>query len=226
MLGDFRPVRIRSAGSGCRSRIYGRFPSVALLAYGDFAGRPACDSFRLGQAGVWEILEFERGDAPVSFRLLLTGALAGSAVGLVLNEIGDVFPEQLLPWVRQLLVSAHRPLSAADAARAYHSHPNTLRTHLHAAGLPPVNKLITWMRLFHAAHLLGDSERSAENVALMLGFPSVNALRNQLLRYVGLAPGEVRARGGLPPVLDTFRARHRNGCWKLRNEQGLQGSDP
>lgn len=106
----------------------------------------------------------------------------------------------------ELVQTAAQPLTPADAARLYHGHANTLRVHLRAAGLPPLNQIIVWARLFRAAHLLGDPARAVESVAAALAYPSANALRNQLDRYAGLCPREVRAAGGLPALLQAFRA--------------------
>lgn len=191
------------------------FPSVALLPYGDFTRGSARDVLRLAALGVREIVVRDQDDDPVMLKLILTELLAGSGVGPVLQEVEDLFPGHLLPWMSHLLSAASRHLAPDDAAHLYHRHPNTLREHLQAAGLPPVNKLIVWVRLFHAAHLLADPARSVEDVALSLDYPSVNALRNQLQRYVGLMPREVRARGGLPLLLTAFRERHRTGRWEV-----------
>ncbi|MBA4156555.1 MAG: hypothetical protein H0X65_03660 [Gemmatimonadetes bacterium] len=73
--------------------------------------------------------------------------------------------------------------------------------------LPPIQKLITWIRLLHAAHLLQDLARSIENVTLRKEFACVNSFRNQLQRYAGMSPSHLRVRGGFQYLLNKFRAR-------------------
>ncbi len=192
-----------------------QFPSVALLAYGDFARRSVRDTVRLVRIGVREIVIRGEEDNPLKFQDLITEALTHSVAGVVLAGLRDLLPTHLAPLIRQLLSWADKPLTPVDVARLYHRHPNTLREHLRAAGLPPMNKLIVWMHLFRAAHRLGDTARSVESIALRLVFPSASALRNQLLRYAGVTPHELREGGGLELLLTEFRERWRVGNWAL-----------
>jgi AraC-like DNA-binding protein len=154
--------------------------------------------------------------------MILAGALAGGVVGLVMDDLDALLPPRLEAWMRQLLVEAHRSLAPADAASLYHAHTNTLRQHLRGAGLPPVNKMIIWARLFHAAHLLAEPARSVESVAFALDFASATALRNELRRYAGMTPAEVRRGGGLLSLLARFRERYGNvGSGGGRSSPGL-----
>lgn len=190
------------------------FPSVPLLPYGDFSRAHARDLLRLAALGVREVVVRDEDDAPTSFHLLITGALMTSVVGEVLDDLSGIVPSHFVSLVRDLLFAAHRSLHPADVAKLYHRHPSTLREHLKAAGLPTVNKLIVWMRLFCAAHLLQDPGRSVENVALTLDFPSASALRNQLQRYSRATPQQVRAHGARQVLVAAFRDRHRSGQWE------------
>jgi AraC-like DNA-binding protein len=192
-----------------------QFPSIALIAYGDFARRSVRDTVRLVRVGVWDIVIRGEEDNPLKLRDLVGEALAPSLVGGALPKLRDLLPAHLVPLFRQLLSVADRPLTPTDVARLYHRHPNTLRQHLRAAGLPPLNKLIVWMHLFHAAYRLGDTVRSFESVALSLGFPSASALRNQLRRYAGVTPHELRTGDGVDMLLREFRERWRVSNWAL-----------
>jgi AraC-like DNA-binding protein len=192
-----------------------QFPSVALLAYGDFARRSVRDTVRLVRIGAREIVIRGEEDNRLKFQDLITAALAPSIIGGALTELGDLLPAHLVPLFRQLLSVTDRPLTPTAVARLYHRHPNTLREHLRAAGLPPVNKLIVWVHLFQAAYRLRDTPRSVENVALSLGFASASALRNQLQRYASVTPRELRAGDGLEVLLEEFRERWRVGNWAL-----------
>ena len=225
-LAIFDPYASGALDLGAVARFHDSFPRVVLLAYGDFIRRSAHDMFRLGQAGIHGIVVRDQGDDSLALRLALTDALTTSGIGGVVGSLEDLLPGDLGPWMRKLLAAAPQPLEPVDAARLYHRHPNTLWEHLWAAGLPPVNKMIVWARLFLAAQLLSDLGRSVENVALALDFPSVNAMRNQFGGYVGMPPREVRERGGLPVLLAKFRERHRTGRWELFEPHGDAGDEP
>ncbi len=198
------------------------FPSIALLPYGELVGRHIRDVLRLAALGVQEVVVRDEDDRPVAFHLLITGALTSSVPGMVLAELEDLLPARLTPLMRDLLFAANRSVQPEEVARLYHRHPNTLREHLRAAGLPAVNKLIVWARLFHAARLLESPARTVESVALILEYPSVSALRNQLQRYAGVTPQEVRERGGLHLVLAAFRERHWAERWEVGAEMARE----
>jgi AraC-like DNA-binding protein len=183
------------------------FPSVAIFAYGAFPRHAERDVFRLTKLGVHGIAAREHDDTPSALRLCLTEAMEYTVVGAVLAALEDRLTAELVPLLRYLLSRVHQPLSPAASARFYHSDERTLRGHLRRDGLPPINSLIVWLRLLRAAHLLQDSARSIENVALRLEFASVNSFRNQLQRYAGVSPSELRVRGGFHFVLNKFRAR-------------------
>ena len=52
-----------------------------------------------------------------------------------------------------------------------------------------------------AANLLEDPDRSADNIALALHFPSGSAFRNTCQRYLRATPSEIRRHGGAEWVL-------------------------
>jgi AraC-like DNA-binding protein len=189
------------------------FPSTPLLPYGHFQGRIR-DVVLLTAAGVNEVAVFDQDDAPSAFAALIDSTAAEPVCDAVLQELAGLIPPRLEGVVRHLLRAPELCPSPERVARLYFRHHNTLREHLRAAGLPPVNKLIVWTRLFRAAHLLGDPERTVEGVALALSFPSPSALRNQLQRYAALTPQQVRARG-VAGVAARFRDRFRTGAWDV-----------
>jgi AraC-like DNA-binding protein len=197
------------------ARFQDRFPSVALVPYGRFRGRTHRELILLMPLGVPAVVTRDEDDHASAFRGTLESALTRTVVGKVVGELGAVVPAHLVPLLRRMISSAHTRLDPGDVAKLSHRHPNTLREHLREAGLPSVNKLIVWCRLFQAGNLLGDDQRSVENVAFTLDFPSASALRNQLLRYTGMTPLQIRAAGGLVPLFSQFRERHRTGCWEL-----------
>jgi hypothetical protein len=83
---------------------------------------------------------------------------------------------------------------------------------LEREGFPGTQRLLMWGRLIVAGHLLEDTRRSADRVSESLGFPSGSAFRNSCKRYVGLAPGEIRAGGGSACVTDAFMRQLRRAA--------------
>jgi AraC-like DNA-binding protein len=65
-------------------------------------------------------------------------------------------------------------------------------------------------RLLLVGHYLGAGNIPVQAIAHQLDFPSATALRNLLKRYTGLRPRDVRAGGGLMPVLAAFTRALRN----------------
>ena len=74
------------------------------------------------------------------------------------------------------------------------------------AMLPPPSELWAWSRVLLAARYLEVACRSVEWVALTVGYPSANALRNALKRYTGLVPSELREDHGFARAMLAFRA--------------------
>jgi len=75
---------------------------------------------------------------------------------------------------------------------------------LSGAAFPPPRRLLTWGRLILAAHLLEDTHRSADRIAVTLDFPSGSAFRNTCQRYLHATPKEIRDRGGAAFVIRMF----------------------
>lgn len=188
---------------GCTA-FHERFPSVVLLPYGCFTRTHARDLLLLGQLGVRDLVVRGEDESPVALSRRIGTALGGGVPDTVLALIGDRFPPGLRPLVGRILDAATNPLSPREAASLYHRHPNTLWKQLRKEGLPSLNRLIRWARLFHAAHLLEDPHRSVDNVGLALNFPSTASLRNQFRRYAGLTPQEIRSGGGLSLLVAVF----------------------
>jgi AraC-like DNA-binding protein len=191
------------------------YPSVVLLPYSTFAGRTHRLMLLLAGLGVQTAVTRDEDDGLVQFKDALETTLVQIVAGEIVDGIRELVPVHLLQVVRQLVSHSHRPLDPGAFAKLVHRHPNTLREQLRAARLPPVNKLIVWSRLFHAASLLADGRRSVENVAHALDFPAPAALRNQLKRYAGMTPRQVRLGGGIPALVECFNQRHQTGCWEV-----------
>ncbi|HEX8395741.1 MAG TPA: hypothetical protein VF665_25535 [Longimicrobium sp.] len=192
------------------------FPSIVLLPYGDFQRRPARDVLLLAtELDVRGVVTLNADDHPTSLRLILAEVQAATVVGRVLAALEEATPPDLVPLLRLVLQRAHAPLCPDEVAHAVHRHSKTVRDHLRAAGFPPLNKLIVWARLFHAAVLMHDRGRSLESVALALQFPSPSAVHNQFVRYAGDAVRRAVQQHGLDPLVNAFVDRIRRHDWEL-----------
>lgn len=183
----------------------GQFPSCVLVGYSQFPHGCACDVLALSRAGVREIATMDFDDAPTALADLLDYALENGTLTKALLLLERRTPPAIRDVLPTLLFRTNGGLTPSEIAHHCHCHPKTLRAHLRNAGLPSTSKLIVWTRLIHACHLLQDPGRSVERVALVLGFDSANNFRNQLLRYVGLRPTDLRERERVESVLARFQ---------------------
>lgn len=211
----FDPYLQGSFDAASCAAFHRRFPSVVLLPYTHFAGRPVQDVLQLAALGVRRVVCRDEDDGAPRFRAILREALSDACATRIAAELEDVLSPELSAFLSQVVSSAGAPVCPDQVARVHFCHPKTLRQRLRAANLPPTNKLIIWARMLHAACLLEDPGRSVESVAQALDFPSPSALHKQMRRYVGLAPREVAAQGGLARAAAQFRARLRDGCWDV-----------
>ncbi|HEX7119867.1 MAG TPA: AraC family transcriptional regulator [Longimicrobiales bacterium] len=194
------------------ARLSTRFPALALLAFAAFPPDRIQEALDLYGLGVHEVMARERGCDAHALAERIASALSRALESKVMPVLVELAPATLLPGMRALLRKARVPIGPREAGALFGAHPATIRKKLRAAGLPSLNKLIIWFRLFHAIHLLADHHRTVENVALALDFPSASALCNQMRRYVGLTPQQVR-NAGLHRGLREFARRHAVDGW-------------
>jgi AraC-like DNA-binding protein len=187
-----------------------RFPRVALLAYVSLQAEQAREMFDLARCGVDDLVVAGIDDDPVSLRTHIDKAEARSAAAIVRPAVGQ-FPMVVRDAVLAAVTRAHERLTAETLARRLGVSRSDLTHALATAELPPPNQLITWGRLIVAAHLLEESDRSAEGVAGILDFASPGAFRNACRRYLGATPHEVRERGGPAYVTELLLSRGASG---------------
>jgi AraC-like DNA-binding protein len=177
-----------------------RFPRLGTVAYVDVTVDRARDLFDAGRSGVDALIVANVDDDALSIGAILEQAEARGVAGLLRSTL-----ETLRPPVRDAVLlavtRAHEHLTPDDLARRLTLSRRVLAKHLEHAHLPSPQRLITWTRLLVAAHLLEDPERSADNIALALHFPSGSAFRNTCQRYLRATPSEIRRYGGAEWVL-------------------------
>ncbi len=199
------------------------FPTTALFAYGDFDRSAAQDILRLASAGVRGVAARDVDDTPATLLALLEELPIDRVANDVVAVLGNRLTPETEALIRYLIQNVRLPLTPGTAARFYHRDTKTLREHLKKEGLPSIGKLIVWLRLLCAAHLLQDSACSVESVALSLGFSSVNSFRNQLRRSLGVCPTELRTRGGFEVVLNELSRRCNRPARGATAEPGRRG---
>jgi AraC-like DNA-binding protein len=183
-----------------------QFQSCVMVGYSAFPRGCARDVLELSRAGVHAVATLDGDDAPRALADLLDQALEFGPLAQAHSVLERQLPPSLRGILPGLLFHASETLTPAKIACRCHCHPKTLRTYLRRAGLPSLAKLIVWTRLVRASHLLRDTTRPVENVALALGFASANSFRNQLLLYAGLRPTDLRVSGDPRLILARFEA--------------------
>lgn len=172
-----------------------RLPRLTLIAYVSFAPDRAHALFDAGRQGMDGLVLLDQDDAPRNLLQLVEQAESRSLAGLLRRSLGNVDP--MVRDAMLLAVSrAHERLAPQGLARLLALPRRTVSQRLSNAGFPPPHRILAWGRLIVAAHMLEDAHRSADRIAMTLGYPSGSAFRNTCQRYLHATPGEIRARGG------------------------------
>ena len=173
-------------------RLYPNVPVIALFLQGTSAHR---GTMLLGRVGVTDILSVEGElDADV-LRSALARAYALGVSHRVWEECRPRLPDELVTLLKTALRIAHRPITARALADAAGMPERSLRKLCEDALIPSPQWIIGWARLLVAAYYLDDPGRTILQTADLLQFTSSCALRNQLRRYTGLSPRQLRAQG-------------------------------
>jgi AraC-like DNA-binding protein len=163
------------------------------------------DILAMAHAGVHELIIQGFDDVGVALRTVAESAARQCAATRVLEALRRELPPVTVPFVQFCLERAWLTPTVTEAARYLGVHRKTLLYRLRRTMLPPPHAIIGWCRLFVAAHMLEDPQRSVAQIALALDFSSSAALRGMLRRYTGLRPQQIRECGGLDVVLSSFR---------------------
>ena len=209
-----------------RGRLRSRPPRSSRT--GTSTGAPPRSILRLASAGVRGVAARDVDDTaghPPGLWLEESCRSTGSLNDVVAALGNRLHPREPEASIRHLIQQRTAPPHAGNGCRLPdHRDTKTLREHLKKEGLPSsIGKLIVWLRLLCAAHLLQDSACSVESVALSLGFSSVNSFRNQLRRSLGVCPTELRTRGGFEVVLNELSRRCNRPARGATAEPGRRG---
>lgn len=159
---------------------------------------------RLVRAGAHALLMIDDRVTTLDCRQVLTEASVRAGVGMSGPGLLALVSPTARPLLEYGLRYAHDAITVAQAARALQVHRKTLFWWCSEARLPAPQQLLGWCRLLAAGALLEDEGRRVDHIALDLNFPSGTALRNQLVRYLGMSPSDLRARGPRAWIYDGF----------------------
>ena len=182
-----------------------RYPTVPIIAYCTLTPESSREVLEVSRAGVMRLIFAGFDDVENAVRSAVLLARAAHVCGLLERELDGTLSERMRSVLRRCLEHPGEVLTVRQLAEYFGTSRRTLLNHATREALPAPGCLIAWCRLLMAARLLEDPGRSVEQIALSLDFPTATALRNMLRRYTGLRPGEIRARGGLPCVLNQFK---------------------
>lgn len=180
-----------------------RLPRLTMVAYVTFTPARAHDLFDAARAGLDGLVIAEEDDGPRQLLGTVERSESRSLAGVLRRALDGVDPV-VTDAVLLAVARAHERLSPTAFARLLAQPRRAVTGRLAAEGFPLPQRLLTWGRLIVAAHMLEDEHRSADRVAISLGFPSGSAFRNTCQRYLHATPGQMRARGGATYVVRTL----------------------
>jgi AraC-like DNA-binding protein len=99
-----------------------------------------------------------------------------------------------------------RDMKVRDVARAFYYSPSTVTRRLHKVRLPSLGWLIDIGRCAHAAHRLDTTQAHVSVIAKSLGYPSSGAFANDVRRWTGRSPTQLRSRGAIDFLIRTIRS--------------------
>ncbi len=213
--------------------IRSRFPRLSVLGHVVMKPGMSASVLSFARAGVHELIVAGIDDSAAVLRLALQRASQRCLAEEVYAEVSSALPREAAQLVRYCIEHAGESPTIDDISRALGVHRRTLVNRMQSALLPPPSELWAWSRVLLAARYLEMPGRSVEWVALTVGYPSGNALRNSLKKYTGLAPSELREADGFARVTLAFRSallttsRHLGPMMRPRSAlTRLQRGDP
>lgn len=184
-----------------------RFPTIPVIAYCSLGAAPSSTVLDAVRAGVTGLVFRGIDDSPHAMREAVRAARQGAAAQRVYEAVARRLPVSAEPFLRYAITRAGEDPSVEDAARSLGVDRKTLFNRLREWCAVSPSEFIRWTRLALCVAMLEDPGRTAERVALELGFPSGTSFRNMLRRCTNLTSSQIRAAGGLEHVLDLFVAR-------------------
>jgi AraC-like DNA-binding protein len=181
-----------SADVPCRAfwDILEQFPSVAVVPAFE-AHSERLDQMRgMMTAGVSEFLNLDREDTAPLVAARIRSAFARPfkrRIDAALSPHVGVEARTILTAAAEVAVRGGGPAELADA---FGVRAKTLASWCAAHALPLPRRLLAWLRILLAAHLLEDCGRTRVSVAAACGYRTDRSLRRIIQRFVGHRSGE------------------------------------
>lgn len=183
------------------------FPTVPILAYCTLSASASSAVLDIAHAGVTSLVFRGVDDAGYAMRAAIRSSCQRSITERVYAAVAIHLPATAHPLLRYAISRAADDPSVEDAARGLGVDRKTLFNWVRGWSDLGPREFINWTRLVIAMGMLEDPRRTAEHVALELGFASGTAFRNMLQRYVGASCSEIRNTGGYGRLLSLFASR-------------------
>lgn len=166
------------------------FPSVAIVPA--FEARPdrAVDMREMIQAGMSEILNLYRENTAETAAARIRSAFARPfkrRIEATVAGHANVEARTILTAGAETAVRGGGPVELAEA---FGVSAKTLCAWCGVHGLPLPRRLLGWLRILLAAHLLEDAGRTRTSVAVACGYRTDRSLRRIIQRFVGPASSE------------------------------------
>ncbi len=163
----------------------------------------------LGRWGVSEVIVRGVEDNPLGI---------AKAIRFAQGKVLQALMEEMLPLylpgrVRRLLFAAAEAIAlgghSPDLAATLGVTETTVIRRCERLRLPPPRRILAWMRVLLAAHLLEDAGRTSQSVACACGYATEAGLRRVMQSFLGMGITELRRRGALRTASERFLAELR-----------------
>lgn len=159
------------------------YPGIPVIAVAISGLSSFTSAMRMGQFAISELLTADPDLHPEHVDGALARAHHDGIVSRIWRAAALALPDAYVTLLKRALRMAHEPLTTSQLASATQMHERTLRKYCTRHRLPPPQQIVGWARLLIAAFYLDEGGRSTKAVADLLGFPTSDALRKQLMRY-------------------------------------------
>lgn len=203
---DALDVAGRSMASAVTSIRRG-FPSIPILAYCSLSASASAAVLDVARAGVTGLVFRGVDDVGYAMRAAIRSACQRSIAERVHQAVVRQTPIAVRPLLQYAISRVADNPTVDDAAMSLAVDRKTLFNWLRRCGDLAPREFINWVRVAIGVGMLEDPRRTAEQVALELGFSSGTAFRNMLQRYTGVTCSHIRGTGGLERVLALFTSR-------------------
>ncbi len=205
-LVDLSTVPPVPSSEGALADLRSQFPHLGLVLLVRKLRDPFT-LFRLGRAGIRNLILLTAEDLESELARALARAQEGTATSLVTRFLSPYLPRRELRLASLAMDSVHRRWSAEEMADEVGLTRPFISEVLKSYGVPSLGHFLLWTKLFHAGHWLEEPGRTGESVGRQLEYSSGAAFRRALKHYTGATPTKVREGGGVKLVLRNFLLR-------------------